>query len=482
MTRGLERVRFHGVVGGGWQIARVLTSDGLLVAFDDYRPAAPVAPASCAELDELTGGMVPGRVWIVVSVPGEGRTSLLTQWAAEIAKRPEMTVHLVTPREPPAVIVTRLLAYTGRIPLNHLAPQKRDEIRPEHLARARGLVEALSLCLYAMGEDKYVPEVHPHRAAMKPTAVIIDDADLVSGITPEAVAGLAKAGLFVLLSLPRHQVRQTPWDEADLDPVWALRRRRDSRGASPGSTRRQVPTRRGRTEDLPQPVGIHPYDPTPASSPLLALRGRSSMTSVGHAIRTILGNHSAGLVHAYFDPENRFAGATFETLEPNDPGVFSASDLLGAGLLDVPFLPRAVRTLLQTQRDAFNALLAAVPNDVDLWQVSDEELQPAYALWAQVRQLDGVGPTRASKLMARKRPRLIPVVDSVVRTGLQFKEDDSWKELRTALRENDGSLVTEIEILRPEGLTERVSTLRILDAALWMNLSRSTHVKPFRDA
>lgn len=172
-------------------------------------------------MDDLTGGMVPGRVWIVVSVPGEGRTTLLTQWASEIAKRPGMTVHLVTPREPPAVIVTRLLAHTGRIPLDHLSPQRREEIRPEHLTRARGLVEELSLCLYAMGEDEYVPEVHPYRAAMKPTAVIIDDADLVSGITPAAVADWAKAGLFVMLSLPRHEVMQAPWDEADLDPIWA---------------------------------------------------------------------------------------------------------------------------------------------------------------------------------------------------------------------------------------------------------------------
>ena len=140
------------------------------------------------------------------------------------------------------------------------------------------------------------------------------------------------------------------------------------------------------------------------------------MTSVGHAIRTILSHHSADLVNAYFDPENRFAGATFETLEPNDHDAFSASDLLGAGLLDVPFLPRAVRTLLQTQCDAFNALLAAVPPDVDLWRASDEQLLPAYALSTQARKLDGVGPTRASKLMARKRPRLIPVECETIMT------------------------------------------------------------------
>lgn len=204
-------------------------------------------------------------------------------------------------------------------------------------------------------------------------------------------------------------------------------------------------------------------------------------TQVGEAIRRTLGHHSKPLVAAFYDPENRFAGATLDTLEPNEPDSFEASDVLATSLLDVSFLPRAVRQLLESQRAEFENLLAEVPSDMPLWQADDQRLQSAYALWAKVRTLDGVGPTRASKLMARKRPMLIPVMDSVVRAGLGIStKEDSWVLLRDALAADGAALVAEIESLRPAGLDGRVSTLRILDAALWMNLSASTHVTPFR--
>ena len=204
-------------------------------------------------------------------------------------------------------------------------------------------------------------------------------------------------------------------------------------------------------------------------------------TQAGEAIRRIIGHHSMPLVAAFFDPENRFAGATFDTLEPNEPDSFNASDVLATSLLDVPFLPRAVRRILESERTEFEKLLAEVPSDLPLWLANDELLKPAYALWAKLRTLDGVGPTRASKLMARKRPMLLPVMDSVVRTGLGISpQEDSWVLLRDALTADGAALVAEIESLRPVDLDDRVSTLRILDAALWMNLSASTHVTPFR--
>jgi len=117
--------------------------------------------------------------------------------------------------------VARLLSLLGRLPLHRLTAHTLDASHAEVLGRAREHVEGLSLCLYAEGEDTYVPEVHPFRARMKPTAVVIDDADLVCGLTPMAVADYAAKGMFVLISLPRHQIMATSDDEADLDPVWA---------------------------------------------------------------------------------------------------------------------------------------------------------------------------------------------------------------------------------------------------------------------
>lgn len=205
------------------------------------------------------------------------------------------------------------------------------------------------------------------------------------------------------------------------------------------------------------------------------------MTAVGEAIRRILGDHSAALVDAFYNSDHRFAGATFDTLEPVEPDAFTASDVLATSLLDVPFLPRAVRRLLDSERDEYEELLRRVPSQVDLWAATDEQLRPAYDLWAKIKTLDGVGPTRASKLMARKRPRLIPVIDSVIRAGLGIgNREDSWQLFREALSENEGALLDQIEELRPSGLTHEVSTLRLLDSALWMNLSGSVHVRPFR--
>lgn len=129
----------------------------------------------------------------------------------------------------------------------------------------------------------------------------------------------------------------------------------------------------------------------------------------------------------------------------------------------------------------FGALLAEVPHDIDLWEASAEHLEPAYALYRRIRMLDGVGPTRTSKLMARKRPRLIPIVDKTIRSGLSMdKTDDSWLLIAAAFRE-DPELISLIDGLRPIGIDECIPTLRVLDAGLWMNLSNSRHVRPLRE-
>jgi hypothetical protein len=211
------------------------------------------------------------------------------------------------------------------------------------------------------------------------------------------------------------------------------------------------------------------------------------VTATSDLITAVLGTHSRELVATYFDPRSRFAGSTFDALAPVEPDRLTPSDLLATGLLDVPFGPRAVRVLLEDECEVLEQQLARIPHDVDLWDATDEQLAPAYDLWASLKvslKRLGVGPTRRSKLLARKRPRLIPVVDSTIRAALEIGQgDDSWHVLRRALREDDDALVELIEGLRPDGLPPgTVSTLRILDAALWMNLSKSQHVTPLARA
>jgi len=156
------------------------------------------------------------------------------------------------------------------------------------------------------------------------------------------------------------------------------------------------------------------------------------MTDLQNRVLSFVGEPAMRLVEQFFDTDGPFAATTFDTLPDNDRDRFTTTDLLAVTLLDVALPPPSVRSLLKTDADKFSDLLAAVPDDVDLWNVSDEDLAHAEALYWALRELHNVGRTRASKLMARKRPRLIPVVDSVIIGALNLG-DDSWVALRACL-------------------------------------------------
>lgn len=198
----------------------VLTTPELLAAYDVDRPTRVIAATGIAKLEALTGGMIGGRVWIIVGAPGQGSSTLVTQWAGTSAEVSDRTVHLVTPRATPSVIASRLLSRTGRVPLPHLTNHMVERDEEERLGRARDRLAALNLRVWPMGEGVFVPEVHPAEPE-ETSGLFVDDADRVSGLTPARVAAWAATGLFVLVSLPRHEVLVTPDREADLVPTWA---------------------------------------------------------------------------------------------------------------------------------------------------------------------------------------------------------------------------------------------------------------------
>lgn len=194
-------------------------------------------------------------------------------------------------------------------------------------------------------------------------------------------------------------------------------------------------------------------------------------------IRAIVASPADKLVAAFFDPAAPFSGDLFDTLPDNPRDRFSPSDLLAQTLLDVSHKPLAVRELLNGD---FSGDLADLRDDIDLWQATHSELAPAYRLWENLVALPGVGPTKASKLLARKRPRLIPIIDSVVRRSYGLTaHDDSWTSLRAALA--DRQLRDQIEVMRPPGLASTATSLRLLDVAAWMRGSGSRTAKRVRE-
>ncbi len=189
------------------------------------------------------------------------------------------------------------------------------------------------------------------------------------------------------------------------------------------------------------------------------------------ARRLCAGLSAAGLdraVAAYFS-EPSFAGMTFSDLGRNPPAEIVADDLLAVALLDITWRPQVVRVLLGSQRQQLSQMLAVLPQATDLWEADDETLGYVDALWGALMAIDGIGNASATKLLARKRPRLCPISDSVV-IKAAGAPGRTWDVLRCLLQ--DPAARAGIEALRPASAAE-ASLLRILDVALWVSHSGS---------
>ncbi|MFE9188873.1 DUF6308 family protein [Micromonospora sp. NPDC007208] len=208
-------------------------------------------------------------------------------------------------------------------------------------------------------------------------------------------------------------------------------------------------------------------DFTPAELPPLP---RGQVERVAKILDELLNDRrTPQAVAAFYDSSEGFAGDTFLALEPNERNTVTTADLLAVTLLDVAFKPAAVRALLAGGELAERAerMFAQIPLQVPLWKSSDKQLAAAGALWRLLTKSRlGVGPTKAGKLLARKRPDLIPVVDSVVVSHLGCAEDTYWTTLREIMRKRDRR--NRILQLRPG-----TPLIRILDTVMWMHWSRS---------
>jgi Family of unknown function (DUF6308) len=181
-------------------------------------------------------------------------------------------------------------------------------------------------------------------------------------------------------------------------------------------------------------------------------------------------------VAAYFTAQ-AFAGMTFSNLGRNPPDEITSDDLLAVTLLDITWRPHVVRTLLGSQQQEISALLAAVPSDLDLWHASDEVSKRIDVLWDALVAIEGVGIASATKLLARKRPRLCPISDSVVIKAVGVP-GRTWDVLRCLLQ--DPAALAQVEALRPAAAAE-ASLLRILDVILWISHSDSAAARWVRE-
>jgi hypothetical protein len=186
------------------------------------------------------------------------------------------------------------------------------------------------------------------------------------------------------------------------------------------------------------------------------------------AVGALTGDVASRLAR-YYRPEGNYAGATFLSLEPNEPHRVTATDLFAVTLLSVDIGARVTRRVIDDGQ--LRDELRAIPAAVHLEDADDGVLDAAGKCYETVKRLF-VDPTvkksapwvAPAKLVARKRPRLLPVRDEVVRRflGIDPKRGyrGAWEIYQRLMRD------AEIRgLLDP--LVAQDLPLRVLDVALW---------------
>lgn len=175
-----------------------------------------------------------------------------------------------------------------------------------------------------------------------------------------------------------------------------------------------------------------------------------------------------------------YSGAQFEAMAAlnSDPYSIGPADFTAASMLSVDVPAQAAIRLLSRDANEITALLHQIPVDVDIINIDPDQLVtggPASLLWQVLRRgNDGMGRTRTSKLIAAKRPRLIPIWDSFVEQATGLDTVDYWRQFQAVLAADDRAIWTWLTQIRSDvpNVPAAVSNLRILDVLLWMTVHR----------
>lgn len=177
------------------------------------------------------------------------------------------------------------------------------------------------------------------------------------------------------------------------------------------------------------------------------------------------------------DGSEAYTGARFERWAgggdaPEVKDRFTADDLVAVSLLSVHVPGHAALEILDTSSTQLSELLSSIDSQQELVDIGNGVITPswqAWQAWQLLKDMHRVGYVIAGKLMARKRPRLLPVYDADVREAVGAP-DEYWDALRLALRKDDRALSNRLNLLRDTaGIGNDVSALRVFDVVVWMS-------------
>lgn len=197
---------------------------------------------------------------------------------------------------------------------------------------------------------------------------------------------------------------------------------------------------------------------------------------------------AAKLLHRYYFERDKkgllSTGSYFDEWagrgDTSDRNVITDSDAVAVSMLSVTVPAKAMVGLAEPETAArITELLKQIPTNVPLSSLSSEKAAalltsqgPAALLWKELRSTKsnrwGIGATTASKIMARKRPHLIPIWDEVIGQVIGKRSSDGqWMNWHWLLTEGSGLPERLAEIHLLSEVERPLSELRIMDVVLW---------------
>lgn len=177
-----------------------------------------------------------------------------------------------------------------------------------------------------------------------------------------------------------------------------------------------------------------------------------------------------------------YSGSRFESFagggdRPEVADRITSDDLVALTLLSVDVPGDVALQLLEGDLGTdVCAHLQHIPTDVSIDEPAAAEHfavgSHARAAWDLLKAQHGMGWVLTNKLLARKRPRLIPVYDNVVQCAFGHPKG-LWNWLFAMFADPSGQLNEHLLAARAAaGVSPEVSELRVLDVIVWMRHRR----------
>ena len=193
------------------------------------------------------------------------------------------------------------------------------------------------------------------------------------------------------------------------------------------------------------------------------------------------GESAKSSIDAYFF-KNAFTGSAFEKLiDVESPNEITSKDLVAVSMLGVDIPATAARWILGEGKHELSSQLSKIDPHLTLTD-SDSDLSigsPAWTLFSKLDARSGLGRTITSKILAAKRPDLIPIYDQHVAKFLGFSKEDYWDPWREFMQSHEGikcgNRVSELAVNL--GI-HNISHLRLLDVVIWMKQHGHKQIDP----